>query len=109
MVKSVFKLKNGLIESVKVTGHSEVIQDFSITMGDVVCASISTAIIVTVNALESLKVNQNVDLEVKKGYFKAVIKSHDSVVDGLFNNLAYTFNDLSKQYPKYMKNQKEEG
>lgn len=105
MIQSVFNKKNGQIESVRVTGHAE----FAKHGADIVCAAVSTAVIMTANALESLKVDQYVDLHVKEGYFTAIIKSHDSVVDGLFNNLEYTFNDLEKQYPKYMKNQKKEG
>ena len=96
MIQSVFKKKNGQTESVKVTGHAE----FAVKGADIVCAAVSTAVIMTANALECLKVNQHVDLIVKEGYFTAVIKSHDSVVDGLFDNLEYPFNELSKQYPK---------
>ncbi len=105
MIQSVFTKKNGQVESIKVTGHAE----FAEHGADIVCAAVSTAIIVTANALECLKVDHKVDLEVKEGYFTAVIKSHDSVVDGLFDNLIYTFNDLVEQYPKYMKNHNKEG
>lgn len=103
MIQSIFKTKNGQIESVKVTGHAE----FAEKGADIVCAAVSTAVIMTANALECLKVNDKVNLIVKEGYFTANIISHDTVVDGLFDNLLYTFNELSKQYPNYMKNQKE--
>lgn len=105
MISSVFNKKNGQIESVKVTGHA----GFAKKGADIVCAAVSTAVIMTANALESLKVNEKVNLVVREGYFEAHILSHDSVVDGLFNNLEYTFNELVKEYPKYMKNQKKEG
>ncbi len=103
MIQSVFKKKNRQIESVNIKGHAE----FAEKGADIVCAAVSTAVIMTVNALECFKVDNKVNLVVKEGYFKAIITSHDPVVDGLFNNLEYTMNDLIKQYPKYMKNQKE--
>ncbi len=105
MISSVFKKNNGQIDSVKVTGHA----GFAKKGADIVCAAVSTAVIMTANALECLKVDKKVNLVVKEGYFEANIVSHDSVVDGLFANLEYTFNELVKEYPKYMKNQKEEG
>ncbi len=103
MIHSIFTKKNGRIESIKVTGHAA----FAEKGSDIVCAAVSTAIIVTANALECLHVDHQVDVVVEEGYFKAITKSHDSVVDGLLNNLEYTFDELYKQYPKYMKNQKE--
>ena len=103
MIQSVFKKEN-YIKAVEVKGHA----NYAKKGADIVCAAVSTAIIVTANALESLKVDQNVDLIVEEGYFKAIIHTKNDIVDGLFQNLEYTFDELSKQYPKYMKNLKEE-
>ena len=105
MIQSIFKKNHGQIEFIEVTGHAE----FAKKGADIVCAAVSTAVIMTVNALECLHVDHMVDVIVEEGYFKASIKSHDSVVDGLLKNLEYTFDELFKQYPKYMKNLKEEG
>ena len=51
--------------------------------------------------------NQKIDLTVEDGYFKLTLNVSDSIVQGLMENLEYTLNDLQKQYPKYIKNQKE--
>lgn len=105
MIASVFNKKHKHIESVEITGHA----NYAKMGSDIVCAAVSTAVIMTCNALELLKVDQKVDLIVKDGYFKAHILSHDSVVDGLMQNLEYSCLELAKQYPKYMKNQTKEG
>lgn len=74
---------------------------------DIVCAAVSTATILTANAIEHLGLNQKIDLEVSEGYFKISPKENNEIIVGLLKNLEYTLQDLIKQYPKYIKNQKE--
>ena len=71
---------------------------------DIVCASISTACIVTANLIEKLNLSYNViDLVCDEGYFRLSVKTVDETLNGIFENLEYTMEDISKQYPKYLK------
>ena len=67
---------------------------------DIVCASVSSIVITTVNAIlkinhEAIKYNDN------KGVTIDIIKD-DEIVNKLINNLIDLLEELSKQYPKYI-------
>ena len=71
---------------------------------DIVCASISTACIMSANLIDKLNLGYNIlDLKVSDGYFKINLKIVDETVNGIFDNLIETFNELSNQYPKHLK------
>ena len=94
---------NGKLNEILVTGHA----GYAKHGQDIVCAAVSAATLVTANAILHLKLNDAIHLDVKEGYFKATLKKHDDIVIKLLENLEYTLLDLEKQYPKYIKNQKE--
>ena len=74
---------------------------------DIVCASISTACIVTANLIEKLELGYNIiDLVCDEGYFRLQVKSSDFTSNAILENLKYTLDDISKQYPKYLKMKK---
>lgn len=103
MILSKFTYKDEIIERVIIKGHAN-----TDTLGkDILCAAVSTAILVTANAMEVLMLNQHVDLTIESGYFKLDVKTYHETNQGLLKNLEYTLKDLEKQYPKNMKNQKE--
>ena len=91
------------ISSLSVSGHAGYKQKGR----DIVCAAVSTAILMTANAMEVLKSNHLVDLNVASGDFKCMVKTYDSINQGLLINLEYALKELEKEYPKYIKNQKE--
>ena len=94
----------GSFKKIIVKGHA----DYEAKGRDIVCAAVSTATILTANAIEHLKLDQFIGLNVSEGYFElSLLKVQDTVL-GLIENLEYTLHDLEKQYPKYIKNQKEE-
>ncbi len=103
MINATFLYENGDLKEIKVSGHA----NYKAHGKDIVCAAVSTSILVTANAIEHLKLNHNVDLTIDEGYFKMRLKNDHDIVLGLMQNLEYTLLDLEKQYPKYMKNQKE--
>ena len=103
MITSIFKYQNGNLNSITVSGHANYKQKGE----DIVCAAVSASTLVTANAIEHLSLNHLIDLNVSDGYFKVTVLSHHETIDGLLKNLEYTLLDLEKQYPKYMKNQKE--
>jgi len=91
------------ISQMEVTGHAL----YDDSGKDIVCASVSTAIIVTINALEKLNVLDDIEYTIEEGYFLVAIKKHSDILDALIDNLSYSLNDLSNQYPKYIKIKKE--
>lgn len=71
---------------------------------DIVCASISTACIITANLIDKLDLRYNIlDLVCDEGYFRLQIKTTDNVTLSIFENLAETLDSLQAQYPKYVK------
>ena len=83
-----------------VQGH----YDYDIYGKDIVCASISTALIFTANLIEKLNLGYNImDLVCEEGYFRLQIKTSDLTANAVFENLEYTLEEISKQYPKNLK------
>ncbi len=103
MIKVKTSYHRDLLKEITVSGHA----NYKSKGEDIVCAAVSTATILTANAIEHLKLNQFVDLDVSEGYFKISLKESQDIVLGLLKNLEYTLFELEKQYPKYIKNQKE--
>jgi uncharacterized protein len=103
MIKSNIITENGKIKEFNVFGHA----NYAKKGEDIVCAAVSSATLVTANAIRHLELSQHIDLTVKDGYFKLIVKSTNDTVQKLLENLEYTIVDLEKQYPKYIKNQKE--
>ncbi|BCR36053.1 ribosomal-processing cysteine protease Prp [Mariniplasma anaerobium] len=100
-VKSIYN--NNQLKEIIVKGHA----NYKAKGEDIVCAAVSTATILTANAIEHLKLDQLIDLDVSEGYFKLSLLKENDIVSGLIKNLEYTLHDLEKQYPNYIKNQKE--
>ncbi|MGM9969612.1 MAG: ribosomal-processing cysteine protease Prp [Anaeroplasma sp.] len=85
---------------IEVKGHS----GYADYGHDIVCASISTACIMTANLIDKLDLCYNIlDLVCEEGYFRLQIKTTDSVTKKLFDNLVDTLASLQEQYPKYLK------
>ena len=86
--------------SIEVKGHA----GYAVHGKDIVCASISTACILTANLIEKLNLSYNIiDLVCDEGYFRLKVKTIDETLNGIFENLEYTMENISKQYPKYLK------
>lgn len=88
--------KGNEIEEIEVTGHA-----FQNEKGkDIVCASVSTAIYVSLNLLERLTIK--VDYKLEEGYFN-IQSNGNYIVNAVLQNLEFTFKDLERQFPKYIK------
>ena len=98
------RCQDGRIRQFKVLGHS----DYAEEGKDIVCAAVSTAIIVTVNAINLVGFIDYIEYVIEEGYFKLEVSKENEILDQLLINLDYTLHDLEKQYPKYIKYQKEE-
>ncbi|TVP86393.1 MAG: ribosomal-processing cysteine protease Prp [Acholeplasmataceae bacterium] len=104
MIESTFAYRDGHLDVITVTGHAQA----KAYGKDIVCAGASTAIIITVNALEQLGLDAKVVSSVEEGHFKLKVKTIDPVVDGLLRNLEHAFIDLYRQYPDFVRYRKEE-
>ena len=84
-------------DEITVKGHS----GYSEAGSDIVCASVSSILLTTVNALLSID-EDCIIYEESDGYLKIKIKKHNEVIDKLINNMINLLNELQKQYKKYI-------
>ena len=82
-------------EEITIKGHS----GYSERGSDIVCASVSSIVITTVNALLSID-EDCIIYEEKDGYLNMKIKKHDEVIDKLINNMINLLKELQDQYKK---------
>lgn len=84
-----------VVEEIIIKGHA--------TAGpsgeNVICAAVSTAVLMTVNAIKYLKAEFHVDIESQDGYFRLYQKSYSNIVNPLMRNLVNTMEELIKKYP----------
>jgi uncharacterized protein YsxB (DUF464 family) len=74
---------------------------------DIVCAAVSTAFIMTANAIEFLGFKKLIETTMEEGYFELNVLHTNETIEGLLKNLEYTLNELTTQYQSHIKNQKE--
>ena len=94
MIKVNIKYDSEKVESISITGHA----NFDSYGKDIVCASVSSIVITTVNAIVRLD-DDSIEYDDKKGIFIRVLK-HDNVTDTLIENMISLLLDLEKQYKK---------
>ena len=84
-------------DEIIIKGHS----GYSEYGSDIVCASVSSISITTVNALLSID-EDCIDYEEKDGYLNIKIKKHNEVIDKLIDNMIDLLKELEKKYKKYI-------
>ena len=84
-------------DEITVKGHS----GYSEAGSDIVCASVSSILITTVNALLSID-EDCIVYEETDGYLNLKIKKHNEVIDKLINNMINLLKELKEQYKKYI-------
>ena len=84
-------------DEITIKGHSGYAQNGS----DIVCASISSIAITTVNALLSID-EDCIEYKENDGYLKIIIKKHNDIIDKLINNMVDLFKTLENDYKKYI-------
>lgn len=94
MIKVNLKYNNDLIESISITGHA----GFDIYGKDIVCASVSSIVITSVNAIVRLS-SDSINYDDSNGLSINVL-SHNDVTDTLIDNMVSLLKDLEKQYKK---------
>ena len=84
-------------DEITIKGHS----GYSVEGSDIVCASVSSILITTVNAL--ISINEDcIIYEESDGYLNIKINKHDEVIDKLINNMISLLKELQNQYEKYI-------
>ena len=94
MIKVSLKYVDDLIESVDISGHA----GFDLYGKDIVCSSVSSIVITTVNAIVRLEPD-SVDYKNSDGIFISVL-NHNKVTDTLILNMVSLLEELEKQYKK---------
>ncbi|MFI3252211.1 MAG: ribosomal-processing cysteine protease Prp [bacterium] len=89
------RIKNDFIE---IKGHAN--QNPHGT--DIVCASVSTAVIMSINLIDTFNLLNDISYEIKDGYTKINIINESDDLNKIINNLIYTLNTLGEDYPKYI-------
>jgi uncharacterized protein YsxB (DUF464 family) len=98
MIKIKITKEKDQIKTIQIHGHS----GYDEYGRDIVCASVSTMTITTINAIirydeSSISYNQD------EGLVNLVVLKHSSVVDLLLENLISLLKELESQYTKYVK------
>ena len=101
MIKIQIKKKDNVIENILITGHS----GYQEAGSDIVCASVSSICITTVNAIIRMDSNA-IEYDEKEGYLTVDIKKHTTVIDILIENMLELLNELEEDYKKYIKIEK---
>lgn len=94
MIKVNIIKKDNVVNEINICGHAK----YANLGKDIVCASVSSIVITTVNAIlkiddESLVYNDNKDLKIK-------INKHTEVIDILINNMIDLLSELEQNYQK---------
>lgn len=104
MIKANFKLKDNKIVKVEINGHA----GYDIEGKDIVCASISTLALSTVQNINTLCETEVINSEQAKGKMVIDVKENNKTVDILLDNMYNIMHKISKDYPKYIKITKKE-
>ena len=94
MIKVVISKKNNIIESIKCNGHA----NYADYGKDIVCASFSTMVITTINAIleidkNAINYNDSNDLEI-------INIKKDNITNSLLKNLVNMIYELKTNYDK---------
>ena len=84
-------------DEITIKGHS----GYAIEGSDIVCASVSSICVTTVNALLSID-EDCIEYIENDGYLNIKIKKHNETIDKLINNMINLLNELQSNYKKYI-------
>ena len=98
MIKITVNYSNNLVSEIVIDGHS----NYEVSGKDIVCASVSSIAITTINAIIRID-DKALAYQEKDGYLNLKILKHSNYIDTLILNMLDLFKDLEKQYKKYIK------
>ena len=85
------------INSIEIKGHAM----YASYGSDIVCASVSSICITTVNGILSID-SDAIDYKDSDGYLKINIIRHSDTIDKLIDNMIKLLEELEKQYNKHI-------
>ena len=94
MIKVRITKKDNVIERIHCNGHANYSRDGK----DIVCASFSTMIITTVNAI--LEFDKDAISYTGTNNFEIINIKKDNITNGLLNNLVHMIKELKENYDK---------
>ena len=94
MIKVRVKKNNDIIESIKCNGHA----GYANYGKDIVCASFSTMIITTINAI--LEIDRNAINYTDSNNLEIINIKKDNITNSLLNNLVNMIYELKENYDK---------
>ena len=84
-------------DEITIRGHS----GYDVCGSDIVCASVSSICITTVNAL--LCIDEDcISYKEDDGFLNIKIKKHNEIIDKLINNMINLLKELETKYKKYI-------
>lgn len=98
MIRTVFRLHENRITGFTVKGHSGTADRGS----DIVCAAVSSAAYMTVNALTDV-IFENVELDVKDGYLHCNVINGSDSAQVLLRSFRLHMQQLEEEYPRAIK------
>ncbi len=81
-----------------ISGHS----DYSVSGSDIVCASVSSIVITSINAILRVD-NSAIKYEKNDGFIDIEILNHSNIVDLLIDNMISLLEELANQYDENIK------
>ena len=84
-------------DEITIKGHSGYAEEGF----DIVCSSVSSIAITTVNALLSID-EDCIEYIENDGYLNIKIKKHNEIIDKLIDNMINLLKELEKDYKKYI-------
>ena len=80
-------------------GYTRVVINDHAFNQNLVCAAVSTAVTMTVNAFEKLDMKERVKFKLERGDFELTVINHSKLGDLLIDNLLFILSELQRDYP----------
>ena len=98
MIKVSINKENNIVNNITIKGHA----NFDDYGKDIVCASVSSIVITSINAI--LRIDKNsIDYQEEEGLVIIDIKKHTNIIDILIDNMIDLLNQLENKYNKNIK------
>lgn len=93
MIKISIKYENDQINNIIINGHA----GYDIKGKDIVCASVSSIVITSLNAITRLD-KQAINIKQDDGFIEVEIKKHNEYIDIIIENMISLLKELKQQY-----------
>ena len=103
MIKVQISVKDNNIKKINIKGHAGY-DDYG---KDIVCSSVSSITITTVNAILMFDKNY-ISYNEKKDNFEIIINENNEITNKLIQNMINLLTELSQDYPKNIKIEEED-